>query len=252
LSISGTGVTWSPSGRVGSSAVTLAGTGELTTASTVFNTRSSAGFTVAAWVRLPAPPAADGSAPIDPEPQPEPEPGTGDDPDDVDSPSNEEQEDLPSPLPATNQVAVSQDGVNTSMFRLGYRADLDLDGDSKPDPAWCFTVAAKDQNAAATTDACSGSYVEAGSWVHLVGIVTIDNRIQLYVNGLPANDGVLAERTGTATWEATGRFAVGRGLEANAADDRWAGEIDEVNVTPRVWTDLEILNKSRVPDDATS
>jgi len=254
VTMSGTGVSWSEVGKSGRSAATFAGTGELTTSSTVFNTRSPAGFSVAAWVRLPASQAAEGGDEPDPgaEPQPEPEPGTGDDPDTEQTPSNEEQPDEPSPLPSGNQVAVSEDGINTSMFRLGYRADLDLDADGAKDPAWCFSIAAADVAGATTTDACTGSYVEAGAWVHLVGIVVpISNRIQLYVNGIPIADGVLAETAGTASWEATGKLAIGRGC-TGAPSDRWVGEIDEVQVTPRVWSEQEIYEKSHVDDGTTA
>jgi hypothetical protein len=249
LTMAGTGVTWSESGKDGDSAATFAGTGEMSTASPVFNTLSPAGFTVAAWVRLPAPEPADGGE--EPGEQPgegtEPGAGEGDDPEGGGTPSDEEQGEETSSLPTSNQVAVSQDGRNASMFRLGYRADLDLDGDAVKDPAWCFTVKAQDLSTAGSIDACTTSYVEAGAWVHLVGIVNpVTNRIQLYVNGIPARDGVFAEQSGTATWEATGRLAVGRGWVDGNAVHRWVGEIDEVHVTPRVWSEQEIYEKSRV------
>lgn len=159
--------------------------------------RSPAGFTVAAWVRLPAPEPADGGE--EPGEQPgegtEPGAGEGDDPEGGGTPSDEEQGEETSSLPTSNQVAVSQDGRNASMFRLGYRADLDLDGDAVKDPAWCFTVKAQDLSTAGSIDACTTSYVEAGAWVHLVGIVNpVTNRIQLYVNGIPARDGVFSNR----------------------------------------------------------
>ena len=131
------------------------------------------------------------------------------------------------------------------MFKLGYRTDLDVDGDGVKDPAWCFTVAASDTAGAATTNACTTSYVEAGAWVHLVGIVNpASGRIQLYVNGTPATEGVLAEQAGSATWEAAGKFAIGRGW-ALPPDERWVGEIDEVHATPRVWSEQEISEKSQ-------
>ncbi|WP_189332130.1 LamG-like jellyroll fold domain-containing protein [Actinoplanes ianthinogenes] len=221
-SMAGTGVTWSETGKGSASALTFAGTGELTTSSPVFNTLSPSGFTVAAWVRLPAPPVeqdADGgigTADTDDEQQPE------------------------SPLPVGNRIAVSQDGTKTSMFSLGYRTDLDITGDNVKDPAWCFTVAASDTADAATTDACTTNYVEAGTWVHLVGVVNpMTNKIQLYVNGTPAVDGVLVEKSGAATWEAAGKFAIGRGW-SGTPDSRWTGEIDEVHVTPRIWSEQEI------------
>jgi hypothetical protein len=244
--VSGTNVAWSDSGKWGASALRVTGAGELATSAPAFDTRSLSGFTVAAWVRLPAPPTADGDSDAEPGTEPtEPDPGTGDDPDEEQTPPDDEQTEEPSALPAGNHAVVSQDGQNTSMFKLGYRTDLDVDSDGVKDRAWCFTVAATDTAGAATTNACTSSYVEAGAWVHLVGIVNpITNRIQLYVNGTPATDGVLAEQTGTAAWEATGKFAIGRGW-IFATGERWAGEIDEVHLAPRVWEEQEIYRMSR-------
>ncbi|RSM44093.1 hypothetical protein DMB66_52680 [Actinoplanes sp. ATCC 53533] len=245
VTASGTGTVWSVAGKGGDSAMTFSGSGELTTSAPVFDTRSAAGFTVAAWVRLPGPPTTDDGSDPGTDPQPEPDPGTGDDPDEEQTPPDDEQSEEPSPLPAVARVAVSQDGTNTSMFKLGYRTDLNIDTDSANDPAWCFTIAATDTVGAATTDACTTSHVEAGAWVHLVGIVNpFSKQIQLYVNGTPATDGVLAETPGTATWEATGKFAIGRGW-TSALSDQWVGEIDEVHVTPRVWSEQDIFEKSQ-------
>jgi len=246
LTASGTGITWEDEGKDGAAAASFAGTGELVSAAPVLNTLSPSGFTVAAWVRLPGPAQSD----ADPEPDPGDDPGPGDDPDVPVTPPDDQQSDQPSPLPTTNLTAVSEDGVSTSAFKLGYRADVDLDADGVKDPSWCFTVAATDSATAATTSACTWSYVEAGAWVHLVGIVDpINNKIQLYVNGTPARDGVLAERPGKTTWEATGKFAVGRGWSGTAAAERWVGDIDEVHAVPRIWSEQEIYEKSHVVDD---
>jgi hypothetical protein len=253
MTVGGTGVSWADAGKDGASALTFTGAGEATTQSTVFNTLSPSGFSVGAWVRLPAPePVVDDGAGGDTVPEPAPGDASGDDPDVEQSPpDNSEAEDPTPPLPTGNLTAVSQDGVNTSAFRLGYRADTDLDGDQVNDPAWCFTVAAADTGAPDTVSACTYSYVEPGAWVHLIGIADpIHDRIQLYVNGTPARDGVLAELPGRATWESTGRFAVGRGWTTGAPDQRWVGDIDEVQVAPRVWTEQEIYDKSHVVDGA--
>ena len=48
----GSGAAWLSPGRVGASAVTMAGAGRLSTASPVLDTSHAAGFSVAAWVRL--------------------------------------------------------------------------------------------------------------------------------------------------------------------------------------------------------
>jgi hypothetical protein len=250
LTASGIGTTWDDVGKDGESAASFAGTGELVSAAPVLNTLSPSGFTVAAWVRLPGPAQSDADPVPDPGDVPEPGDGTGDDPDVPVTPPDDQQSDQPSPLPTTDLTAVSEDGVSTSAFKLGYRADVDLDADGVNDPSWCFTVAATDSATAARTSACTGSYVEAGAWVHLVGIVDpINNKIQLYVNGTPARDGVLAEQLGKTTWEAAGMFAVGRGWSGTAAAERWVGEIDEVHAAPRIWTEQEIYEKSHVADD---
>ncbi|BCJ68416.1 hypothetical protein Prubr_54370 [Polymorphospora rubra] len=113
--LSGTGVSWTSPGRVGAGAVTLDGTGHLTTASPVLNTTAPAGFTVAVWARI----------------------------------TDTEQ----------SRTAISQDGVNTSMFRLGFRNDLDLNSDTEPDPAWCFTLTGSDSATPTETTACTTDYV---------------------------------------------------------------------------------------------
>jgi hypothetical protein len=217
---SGTGVTWSETGKRGEAALAFTGAGEMTTGSPVVDTTSVSGFTVAAWVQLPAPPPSE-------------DPGDGGNPDD----------EQPAPvdaLPSGNRIAASQDGKNTSMFTLGYRTDVDVDGNGTKDKAWCFSVAATDTAGAATTNACTTQFVEAGAWVPLVGVVDpINNRIRLYVYGLPLRDGAMAEKSGKATWEASGKFAIGRGW-TGALQQRWTGEIDEVHLMPRVMGDVQI------------
>jgi hypothetical protein len=91
--------------------------------------------------------------------------------------------------------------------------------------------------------------VDAGSWVHLVGIVDpkASRPIQLYVNGTPSKNGVFADAPGGPVWEATGSLAIGRGWNG-AASDRWAGQIDEVYVTPRVWEQREIDQKAHADE----
>ncbi|MBT0768609.1 LamG domain-containing protein [Kineosporia sp. J2-2] len=196
--ISGSGVTWSPEGRSGGSA-NFTGAGEFVTGSTVLRTTSPAGFSVAAWVRLPA-------------------------------------------LPDGERTAISQDGENRSMFSLGYRDDLNVDGsdDGSADPAWCFTLAETDSAAAAETRVCTTDDVTPGEWTSLTGVVNpVTGKIRLYVNGTPGIGGSLTETAGVAQWDATGVFAIGRGLDDGPAG-RWIGGIDEVRAAPRVWNDVEI------------
>jgi hypothetical protein len=255
MALSGSGVTWSDSAMADSEgSASFAGTGELTTTLPVVNTTAVAGLTVAGWVRLPAPDAEDS-----PEDETEvPDPGEdeddptvgGDDPDSEDSPSDEEDNSQEPQVPDKNQSAVSADGSKRSMFRLGYRNDLNVDQDAAgtADPAWCFSLAAADTATAKETTACTTQYVTPGDWVHLVGVADpMNNQIRLYVNGTPAIDGALTPVEGKALWEATGRFAIGRALASGTASERWVGDLDEIYVVPRVWTSEEIDFKAFVP-----
>jgi hypothetical protein len=151
-------------------------------------------------------------------------------------------------VPVTGgRTAVSQGGVNDSMFRLGYRDDRDLDGDGVTDPAWCFTVEASDAASSASSAACTSDYVVAGDWVNLVGVYDPTGstpRIKLYVNGTPAIGGSYAEADAPATWSAGGPFAVGRAWSAAAPADAWIGDIDEVYGVQRVWSEAEIMKQA--------
>jgi Concanavalin A-like lectin/glucanases superfamily len=201
---------------------------------------------------LPAPPATDDDGGTTDGDGEEPAPGTGDDPDSEGTPDGGEDEDNGSvSLPAANQTAVSQDGVNASAFRLGYRNDIDVDkaADNKPDPAWCFTIKNADNTAAADVTACTTQYVAPGEWVHLTGIADpLRNQMKLYVNGTPALDGVLATVPGKLTWESTGKFAIGRSGLPASPKERWIGGIDEVWAVPRVFTEDEIDQRAHEDD----
>ena len=141
------------------------------------------------------------------------------------------------------RTAVAQDGTNTSMFRLGYRNDVDVNGDARVDQAWCFTIKAADSASAGSAAACTTDYVVAGDWVHLVGVYDKpNNKIKLYVNGTPEINGSYAEAAGTAAWLATGSFAVGRARNSAPAD-RWLGDLDEVCAEQEVWTESEIRDR---------
>jgi hypothetical protein len=213
LSFSENGATWSTPGvNDTSAAATFTGAGDLSTASSVLDTTAVAGFSVGAWVRLP------------------------------------EQSDTPTGLPAQNQTAISQDGTTTSMFRLGYRTDLNVDQDAAgtPDPAWCFSLATSDTDHADGTTACTTEYLEPGVWTHLAGVADpIHNQIRLYVNGAPAFDGVLATAAGKALWQSTGGFAVARALSGSGSAERWVGDLDEIHAVPRVWNEAEIQQLTR-------
>jgi Concanavalin A-like lectin/glucanases superfamily len=232
--MSGSGISWGTSGKGGSSgSATFTGAGEFTTASPMVRTTDAAGFTVAAWVRLPAPDVPDAPA-VDPGD------GSGDVPNSDDLPEDVPDTDPPVTVPALNQTAVSQDGANRSMFRLGYRNDLDATGDGAADPAWCFSVATADTPTAPDVTACSSELVTPGVWTHLVGTVDpINTVIRLYVNGGPTT-GYMVPATGKALWEGQGRFAIGRSLAGGLAAERWNGDVDEVYASAGIWSDEKI------------
>ena len=249
LTASAAGVTWADDGgRLGSSGSALFdGTGQLTAASPVLDTSLPAGFSVAAWVRLPVPEPSD--APLTPPPAPdptEPDPGEGDDPGGEDSPP-----DIPNDLvsiapPAQNQTAVSVDGATRSMFKLGYRHDVDVDADGATDPAWCFTVATADTASAPEVAVCTRQYVMPGDWVHLTGTVDMNKKIKLYVNGTAEGGGVeTSELQLPAVWRATGAFTIGRAKVGAVTSEQWVGNLDEVHAEPRVMSPLAIDNQAR-------
>ncbi|MEV0610402.1 LamG-like jellyroll fold domain-containing protein [Polymorphospora rubra] len=138
-----------------------------------------------------------------------------------------------------SRTAASQDGAQTSMFRLGFRVDVDVDGDNLPDPAWCFTLAATDSATAAQAAACTTDFVDVGEWVSLVGIYEpYHDVIKIYVNGTPDFGGSMAQAHYTGGWSATGGFAVGR---AWSGSDRWIGELDHVQAAQRAWGEIDVL-----------
>ncbi|MEV1329875.1 LamG-like jellyroll fold domain-containing protein [Micromonospora costi] len=191
---SASGVTPLIPGGVGEGAVTLDGSGDLTTASPILDTTQPAGFTVAAWVRLT---------------------------------------DLTAP-----RTAVAQLGSSTAMFRLGYRNDVDLDGDTVVDQAWCFTVTRTDSPSAEQAHACTTDYVVEDDWVSLVGIYDKPTgTIRLAVNGTAAVDGVEVGVPLGDGWSATGAFTMGR---AAGDSERWIGDLDHVYAVQRAWTANEI------------
>jgi hypothetical protein len=140
------------------------------------------------------------------------------------------------------RTAVSQDGANTSMFRLGFRNDLDHDRDGEPDPAWCFTIKTADDSDASSASACATDWAGTDDWVSLVGVYDrINNKIKLYVNGTPIVGGAYAETPATLAWSATGPFVIGRAWHHSLPADGWRGEIDHVYAVRSVWSDNRVL-----------
>ena len=123
-------------------------------------------------------------------------------------------------------TAVSQDGTAVSGFFLQYSA---------ADDAWAFSMLSSDATSAATTRALAPLPPRAGYWQHLVGVHDSGaGQLRLYVDG---------RRAGTASfssaWNATGAFAVGRGL-FNGPTDWFAGSIDQVRVWSRALSDSDV------------
>ena len=207
---SATGASWSPGpGAVGDGAAVLDGTGELATADPVLDTGAAAGFTVAALVLMPVPP----------EPDPE-DPPVG---------------------PRGWQTVLSQDGVNTSMFRLGYRDDYDPEADGVFAPAWCFSITIADAAAAGSVDACTTDLTTPGHWVSLVGVYDKPtSTIRLYVNGTADFGGAEATASMPVGWSATGPLALGRGWQSGLAAERLTADIDHVYAVQSVWPDSRI------------
>ncbi|WP_165440082.1 DNRLRE domain-containing protein [Micromonospora kangleipakensis] len=141
------------------------------------------------------------------------------------------------------RTAVSQDGTDISMFRLGYREDRDLNADGANDPAWCFSVAWGDSPFSSEDVACTTDYVVDDDWVSLVGVYdNISGQLRLYANGTPDFGGTLATASvSRSAWSATGSFAMGRGLASTAPAEYWTGDLDHVYASQYVWTETEIV-----------
>lgn len=139
-----------------------------------------------------------------------------------------------------SRTAVSQDGVNTSAFRLGFRDDRDVDGDGANDPAWCFSVASTDVAGSSASAACTTELVATDQWVALVGVYDKpSNKIGLYLS--PGGDPLLVEADIAGGWQSTGAFAIGRALDDAAPSDRWIGDIDHVHAAAYVWSETDVF-----------
>jgi hypothetical protein len=253
LTMSPAGAQWITDARRGEGAVRFNGSGSMTTILPILDTARPSGFSVSAWVRMPGPEPTPSSGP---DPSPTPDVPPGDDPDGDDSAPPPTEDPSPEfPAPDHNEVAVSEDGANTSMFTLGYRNDVDLNQDAAGDPAWCFTVAVSDSATAQRSAACVQTDGAPGQWVHLAGVLAPatdgTTTIQLFVNGTTALGGIEARAAAGQAWRATGALAVGRGWSAGPRDG-WTGDVDEVRVAPRVWSLDEIDWQARPPQDDVS
>jgi hypothetical protein len=118
----------------------------------------------------------------------------------------------------STQTAISQDGTQTSAFRLRYRADAN---------AWCMTVSGADASPATAEEACAATPPAVGVWTHLAGVYdAAAGQVRLFVNGSAAGSAAAPQ-----AWRSAGALAVGRALDAGAASDHLVGDLADV----RAW-----------------
>lgn len=136
------------------------------------------------------------------------------------------------------RTAVSQDGVTSSGFELGYRTQdcpVGMDG------CWAFAMNGADNPAPMPIVAASSVPVRTDSWVHLTGVHNAGtDELRLWVCEFgpvdeldpapePASSSPVAFMP---TWNATGGLQLGRGQIAGAPASGWLGVISSV----RAWT----------------
>lgn len=189
------GTSWSDTGKVGASALTVDGTGDLHTGGPVLDTTNAAGFSVALWARL--------------------------DPD--------------KPITGTQSVMSQAGTNTAAFRIELRTDVLDLDGDGTTDPSWCFSLQPTDgTNAATRQSTCTTDFVIPGDWVHLGAVYDkAAGTMKLYVNGGFVLGGTEVEQAyAPAMWAANGAFTVGRAWQG-ADVDRFTGELDEVYTKQR-------------------
>ncbi len=125
---------------------------------------------------------------------------------------------------AGDMVAVGQDGIHRSAFRLGVRGGK-----------WAFAVPSADANVM-TMQVVSGDTAAAG-WTHLVGVYDAEARqIRLYVNNVAQTP--LADVT---SWASASNLHLGQALDG----PRWVGGIDDVRL---YQTPLSLNEINLIPD----
>ncbi|MCU7724009.1 DNRLRE domain-containing protein [Actinoplanes sp. KI2] len=202
LKMSTQGASWSETGKAGASALTLDGTGDLSSAGPVLETTNAAGFSVAVWARL--------------------------DPD--------------KPITGTHAVlSQAGTNTDAFRIELRDDV-LDLDGDGTKDPSWCFSLQPTDSTSATTRQSvCTTDFVIPGDWVHLGAVYDqAAGTMTLYVNGGSILGGSEVQQAyASAMWAANGVFTVGRAWQG-ANVDRFAGELDEVYTKQRALNAREM------------
>jgi hypothetical protein len=128
-------------------------------------------------------------------------------------------------------TAVSQDGSNVSGFYLQYTSPSAGSDGGK----FAFSLLGSDATNATTVRATSPFSPVANTWYHLVGVYdasTLQSR--LYVNGA-----LVATKTVTAAWAATGETVIGRGKFGGPVD-YWPGLIDDVQISNQALSDADV------------
>jgi len=199
LTLSGAGAGWAP-GRVGDAALTLDGTGQAATSAPLLNTTWTAGFTVAAWVRL-APDVTGGRTAV----------------------AQDGTTESMFRLGYRDDRDLTGDGVADPAWCFTVKA--------------ADTTAAASAAACTTDYLIPGDWVNLVGVFDPTGGTP---KIRLYVNGTAAIGGSSVETDATAAWSGNGPFAVGRAWSAGAPADRWIGDIDEVYGVQWVWSTADI------------
>lgn len=145
----------------------------------------------------------------------------------------------PADLTLGDQTVLSQDGSDTSGFRLHYAPDANGGAGG-----WCFTVYPTDSPDAPVRVCADGSLAGppvAGQWVHLAATYdAITNQIAVYVMGGENCLGESARSAFTSTWSAGGPFVIGQAM----GGQRWRGGIDDVYAHQRLLADSEICQQA--------
>jgi Concanavalin A-like lectin/glucanases superfamily len=124
-------------------------------------------------------------------------------------------------------VALSQDGSRISGFWLEYDSGAGR---------WAGGMATSDVDNPTSTHLLASSAPQFNVWTHLALVHDVGTRqLRFYVNGM-----LQATGSFTATWNATGPLAVGRGKWNGGLSNFWPGDIDDVYVYAGVRTQAEI------------
>ncbi|MGE5829863.1 MAG: LamG domain-containing protein, partial [Micromonosporaceae bacterium] len=145
----------------------------------------------------------------------------------------------PADLSLGDQAVVSQDGTTSSRFKLGFVASANAGAGG-----WCLVTYSSDGGA--TASACAdGSIVglpAEGTWVHLAGVFdSVTGQARMYVmGGLDSCGGETAVVASSGSWQATGKFVMGRAKSAGVGTEYWRGGLDGVHAYARALQEADI------------